>query len=62
MTLYAIKHIPTQCYYGSLPEKHPVLTRYGLYSEEVANKRIKNMNHPEEWEVVVSPRQSSWPD
>lgn len=59
-TLYAIKHAPTKKYFGD-SETIPVEDFYGLYCLEMAERRIQNMRHPEEWEAVVSPRQSNWP-
>lgn len=62
MKLYALKHTPSQGWYGDCGEKHPMTTRYYLYNQEIAEKRRLTMNYPEEWEVAVSPRQSRWID
>ena len=57
----ALRHIPSGLYFGD-SEKYPVSSRYGQYCDEVAAKRRANMEHPEEWEIVIAPFQGNWED
>ena len=56
---YAIKHLQSGAYLGWY-EDSPVASRYGLFCQDVADKRKANMQRPTEWEVVLSPRQEEW--
>jgi hypothetical protein len=57
---YALHYMPTGGYLGELGEKYPVGKNYHLYEQSIAETRRSNCNHPEEWEVIVSPRQTDW--